>query len=1383
MQETGETLPRKLDHNNTLNNNTFHRQKQESRTIGIQKNNHFFVIGQKPKILFTASPNGAFDAAFPPLDDTYAIELYNQNYIAESTNYYSSSPLQTNVISYGVAYPDRLPFLNDKNPSYDNRNPTAHELVDFVVNGGGLLINMGYAGYGDESKVVDNINCFLGNFGAKIIWHKVTDNLHRECYNYSAQYTFYSTTNIARNELTNHVSKFWYPGGKDCYSITAYSIEPADNNWRTDIRAEDTASPKAEDGSSPILMAHRVFGKGRIVILAMDPRFGVANGSHPAYGNYILNDDHDDKQLYKNIFDWLGAPSIAQGRIYKKAASAPEILKTASVKPPRELTDRSLQQRLNNITNAKQYKGIVGVQSNLSDGEDDVEDLCRAAKAKGYHFLVFTENYDNMTEEKYSQLVKKCSAVNQNFHGFVALPGLFLPGTKDCEEPRYYGGGKRVVFNLKRWPTAEEATSPEWYHILFNQGWPSIILTEPDLGVNNPFQLMFYTGIAIHTYDGNKLVDDASDVYRKLVSSDYRLIPTAFSRIRSVDELNHFIGAVTLVCSDDISEIKNGLQTFGSSGTSYMSAGPRIDFKYASTNTAAYAGLGEQLFTNQKYAVEISASSAVGIQEVTLYRDAKVFERFYPNSTEFQKTLFFTKDANHIYIVEVTDRDNKKAVSNSIRILNFYNCFTMCTDKQNVIHNFQADGGSDGIIQSFWLSGKDLGQLYINKNSSEIAPSGEDASWAAVSVVESMPKAWTHIGKLGGNDPGVSTVESRICRLSSDDAVVVDSTICDELFSGYTRYTTFRPKLDGDNILMVEGNFITRKAVTLGNSIDNLEMIFFRVMGNYAHSPFDSYVYSPDYCTKTKGTFNDLPLSSVSAFSPVLNCMKLKEGGYIGFWASKTGNIMLFPLGSSEYDVSFGLTTSRRVFEESGSETSRNYISYGIKDPGKLIQANTKVQYRLLFVIDNGLQTDETHAEEIRSAYRLGTVKGMDAEILNGKLIDNRYMLVIQSSDYYTIIRLNKRYIPNDILPVTVNGTEQNWDAVEYDYDAKSFRKVSGINGDLYDSVKITDRQRHLFIGNPFSSTVKDLIISISRDDDGKMELFVQNPTQWTVAAKIRSSSALDAVISLNTDDLWLPGEIKVFSVTSKSAYCFECIGPADIATGALATADSCSAGFFPSHATDGLITTSWRSGNQSETHFLQLDLGKAYKINRFVVKHAGVGMESKLLNTRDFAIQYLSEGDSPDRDRWVDAVNVSDNTDSITIHDINTISTRFVRLLVNKSNSTSKNRTAVIYGLEVYPVSLPVSPTEKPVMPQVQVVTGVKSGSISGSVTPKWTEQSRMVTNAYLLRTTDEGDENSVRLKSDTEINVPGRYELSIDVINPENRLAVCSKTTFDIK
>ena len=152
---------------------------------------------------------------------------------------------------------------------------------------------------------------------------------------------------------------------------------------------------------------------------------------------------------------------------------------------------------------------------------------------------------------------------------------------------------------------------------------------------------------------------------------------------------------------------------------------------------------------------------------------------------------------------------------------------------------------------------------------------------------------------------------------------------------------------------------------------------------------------------------------------------------------------------------------------------------------------------------------------------------------------------------------------------------------------------------------------------------------------------------------------------------------------------------------------------------------------SSAATKWLQVDLGGALSVGRFVVKHAAAGGESASFNTRDFDLQT-----STDLSTWTTAVSVTANTASTTTHTIAARTARYVRLNVTLAQQTS-NAAARIYELEVYAPS--GSPTPTPTPPSGgnlalgKAATGTTScnanetpakavnGSVSGGNSDKW--------------------------------------------------------------
>jgi serine/threonine protein kinase len=104
---------------------------------------------------------------------------------------------------------------------------------------------------------------------------------------------------------------------------------------------------------------------------------------------------------------------------------------------------------------------------------------------------------------------------------------------------------------------------------------------------------------------------------------------------------------------------------------------------------------------------------------------------------------------------------------------------------------------------------------------------------------------------------------------------------------------------------------------------------------------------------------------------------------------------------------------------------------------------------------------------------------------------------------------------------------------------------------------------------------------------------------------------------------------------------------------------------------------------SHADPAFLQVDLGKNFMVDRFIIRHAGAGGEPPVLNTRDFNIRISTDGWA-----FVTVVNVTHNTRSITVHTIPAAIARLVQLNVTTPAQHGDNSSR-IYEFEVYGQSI----------------------------------------------------------------------------------------------
>jgi hypothetical protein len=144
----------------------------------------------------------------------------------------------------------------------------------------------------------------------------------------------------------------------------------------------------------------------------------------------------------------------------------------------------------------------------------------------------------------------------------------------------------------------------------------------------------------------------------------------------------------------------------------------------------------------------------------------------------------------------------------------------------------------------------------------------------------------------------------------------------------------------------------------------------------------------------------------------------------------------------------------------------------------------------------------------------------------------------------------------------------------------------------------------------------------------------------------------------------------------------------------------ACNTSEGPGQAVNGTyslgLTDKWCSNVTGA--FLQVDLGAPVAIGRFLVEHAGAGVEDFSLNTSAFNIQVSTDGVS-----FTTVVTVTGNVDSITTHDITPVTARFVRLNIVTPTGTTDKSTRIyefqVFGAAVAPnFSLSATPSSQTV-------------------------------------------------------------------------------------
>ncbi|WP_177186629.1 discoidin domain-containing protein [Paenibacillus sp. CF384] len=199
------------------------------------------------------------------------------------------------------------------------------------------------------------------------------------------------------------------------------------------------------------------------------------------------------------------------------------------------------------------------------------------------------------------------------------------------------------------------------------------------------------------------------------------------------------------------------------------------------------------------------------------------------------------------------------------------------------------------------------------------------------------------------------------------------------------------------------------------------------------------------------------------------------------------------------------------------------------------------------------------------------------------------------------------------------------------------------------------------------------------------------------------------------------------------------------------ATADStCTVSQTAAKALDGSVANDSKWCSKSSNRWLQIDLGSVKQVNQFIIKHASEGGETASYNTKAYNIQVSNDGTN-----WSTAVKVTNNTRSITVDNIASVSARYIKLNVTTPTQTT-NTAARIFEFQVF--GLPnLAFNKSATVDSTCTATQIASKAVDGSVIndSKWCSKSSNLwlqidlgsvkqVNQFVIKHASEGGETA---------------------------------------
>lgn len=527
------------------------------------------------------------------------------------------------------------------------------------------------------------------------------------------------TDTILPSPVSEGVKGIWYPI-RPAYNGGMSGPLLVDDNWTVVVKASPTAVTKPVDMSqspsaiknpfsrpegtvtAPPLFAIRSVGAGRVALINQWQQFSVGSGTKFIFNREVLDrgvkgKPSDFGRLLQNTYRWLAEPSLQNGAVggYTTPAerlqppNAREAVKAEYREKPVDYDPAKLG-TVNIPTQWKLYRGLIGAKSAYSSGTGTVAEYAAAAKQAGLDFLIFMEDFDKLTKEKFEQLKADCVANSDDnlllLAGFNMMNNvgnhMFFYGPDPVwpSELVLTGPNKTIAYMTEQKPdgtyTGYIAPFLDWvlgaYHVERGQVGYYNFKGSPG-GMQMP-DLRLYAMAAVRYYKDGELVEDVTDQYLYTAECTIPPAPAAVNEVTSPRQL--------------LAEANSGHALMYAQAENLQRTHPRGVFMAALRWTHQYDGLnvghsdGPQVlswpncFRVWTYGAEefvagknvmfcpLAVTSDKGLKSLSLYNGRTLFRRFLCNGAkEFRQTLVLDGTIQRNIVLIAEDMAGGKAIT------------------------------------------------------------------------------------------------------------------------------------------------------------------------------------------------------------------------------------------------------------------------------------------------------------------------------------------------------------------------------------------------------------------------------------------------------------------------------------------------------------------------------------------------------------------------------------------------------------------------------------------------------------------------------------------------------------------------------------------------
>ncbi|MHB9023931.1 MAG: hypothetical protein ACYC7E_07095 [Armatimonadota bacterium] len=1037
------------------------------------------------------------------------------------------------IKGFNVVVLYNLPLHGEKG-SWPKEFATIPDLLRKYIDAGGGLFNAGLCATHGQTLVHNEL---LKHFDMAAPFERIVETDAGKLYKMPRMFghRFALTSEIARDHpVTQGIRHLWYycPGDGATLGEYPHPLTPLVKKWTVIAWGSPTArsirmpnfgeitnealEPPATFKSRPPLMAVRGIGQGRMAVTVMNQSHLINNGWHFAYEGLAMakgdgTTPSDWEQLFLNAYRWLAEPSVASGAMGGFVAKEDAGTKAAA-QFQAELRvgfDRTAFAP----PSGNHFKGLIGARSAYSVGKGTVAEYVAAAKKSGYAWIVFSEVYEKMTEDKWNRLVADCARETKltgAADDFLAIPGLEYP---DQVGDRFISFGPVMGWLKADWLQRKRFGANE--DMAVNYKFPDTILFELKNNKLDPHYLGQYYSIAIETYRGADQQVTANDLaqYARMQYLRYNLHPTA---IHFIDEPGQVAKAAATgyqnyVHEKSLDQILGRISGYDSRYSHvkhpvslYISQGPRIA-AWEGRRTALgardrYLG-GEPI---QHWEARLAVTNDVPLKEIRFQNGPDLLQRHLPNTPNLDQVYHGFHDRQYELFATVEDARGRKAVTSCLLVLQMRNVLVNCTDNRNIILGGQY-GHAKTTPRGF--------EMYFNRMSLSCLPPD---------VPLMQPQE-----KLQPLNPITDSYE----YFTSKDIVILDQVLKStwpaglvahgSKVNGYpeavampmqdfdyaTRTYRFTTGKDKPELLLVEADLTFKRDLAFPEK-PALDVIVARLTsGRSTPGDFQAFAVGDDKSATLHRRVS----------GAIYRSGEVAPGQYLAALPGLTGAGAIIPLDKPL--LWWGAIDENRVDLHAGFDVPR------------AVKAGDRFTARYLYAIGNfGEAMDSTEFAILLR--QLGIAGKPEYQVTPdaGKVLDMKVFLRAQAENGGFSARISKAPLPVDGLTVKVEGVNNRWSAGIWDRDLKILSRAGGRDGAVWTNVDLTS-DRNVFIGNLLTCDKPELTLIYLEGDEKGCVFQAHNPTDQAITSTVRSHPKFDRITPFERQVTVPPGatvEVKI---------------------------------------------------------------------------------------------------------------------------------------------------------------------------------------------------------------------------------------------------------------